>query len=231
MKRKVKKNKESFDVNDIIFFVEDNEYKEVVESIRRYLKWVYLKDKDFNWDKNEMLTLVKDDKDNKSLVEKLKEYIDIGKKKILVIVDFPGINSEFNGVQLVKRLRFLFPWGIRKEINNEEKKTGDNEKDYVFEFWPIIFLSLDRVWRFDVALKRANLISKNIELDEQKESILGKHFLPTLKNTYYLKIPEEINKLGELIQIAINVNLKLRISRQEAEAAYLAYDEHAGGHH
>lgn len=215
------------DVDNIIFLIRDDEYKEVVESIRRYLKWVYFRDKDIKWPSDPPIKL-----DGGLPIDKLKGEIEAGKKKILVIVDFPGINSEFNGVQLVKRLRFLFPWGIRKKIDHkEEKKPQNEEMDYVFEFWPIIFLSLDRVWKFDVALKRANLISEDIKLDEQKEPILGKHFLPTLKNTYYLKIPEEINKLGELIQIAINVKLKLRISRQEAEAAYLAYDEHAGGHH
>ena len=191
----------------------EREEKKVKDALERYLKYVCdvseNKIEEVEWEeKNGGI-------DFGNFVETLDKFKQ--DETFLILILLEDVKMEW-GVRLVKRLRYLYPWGRIKE-----EKKGDRVEEY-FLYYPIIFLSLDRVWLFEEAAERIRFMGGSLENEEE----LGKHFLPTLKNLYCLKIPEELSKLKKIIQESVPIKLKL--SRQEAEGAFLAYDEHGGGH-
>lgn len=125
---------------------------------------------------------------------------------VLIIINSYKDN-HFPGVTYLKRMRYLYPWGVK------------SDKEDVFKHYPIIFFSISENWRYGQVVKF------------NTEQQISRVFLPTMKNVYTVKLPYEIDNLKQIFE---NINNKecfeMKFSRLESESAYLAYDEHGGDH-
>jgi len=140
-----------------------------------------------------------------NVIKKIKELRD---RSLILIDDFEE-NGKWEGLPLLKRLKSLwFPY------YKEEKN-----KIYII---PIIFLSVDEIWRLEVAMLRAG----NTESFTENTSFI--YHLDFLKGTFYLKIPFLLSDFNKIVNLAFFCKFETDISKIKLLSATISYEEHYG---
>lgn len=211
---KEKSNQNSGDTQMEILIISTDEA--VTNSLARFINY------------NNKIKYEKENKDKNNfslgnIIKKLKEKKNL---KLIIIDDFfDEEKNEWGGLPLLKFLKtFYFPYNdIEKAEESKDESNEIDEKKNV-NIIPILFLCADEIWRLEEAILRAG----NPEIFGENESFV--YHLNITKSTFFLKIPFEIKKLKEIINLAVNIKFLGRLSIIKLLSAAMGYEKHYEHH-